>query len=681
MIHSLPALTEQQLDPAFETKAINTIRMLAADAVQQAKSGHPGMPMGMAAAAFTLWTRVMRYSPSNPAWANRDRFVLGAGHGSMLLYALLHLTGYDLSLEELRNFRQWESKTPGHPEYGMTPGVETTTGPLGQGFANGVGMAIAAKWLAAHFNKPGFDVVDHYIYNISGDGCLMEGIASEAASLAGHLQLGNLIYFYDDNSITIEGGTNLAYTEDWAKRFEAYDWHVQKVDGLDTAAVLEAIHAAQADPRPSIIGCRTVIGYGSPHKAGTSGVHGEPLGDEELKLTKENLGWPLEPHFYIPEDVQAFFRQAVERGKQLEADYAKLWEEYAQAYPAEAEQLQLFLSGDLPAGWEDSLPEFPAGKAVATRNAGGKVINSLAKVVKNLMGGSADLAGSTKTMIDNEPSFQPGEYGGRNMHFGVREHGMAGVLNGMAVHGGVIPYGGTFLVFSDYMRGSMRLSALMGVRVIYVLTHDSIGLGEDGPTHQPIEHLAALRVIPNMTVIRPADANETSVAWKLALTNRSGPTVLALTRQNLPVYDRSAEGMGAAAGMERGGYVLYESAKQGVQIVLIASGSEVEIAMDAARQLADEGVGVRVVSLASWEVFGAQSEAYRQEVLPRDVPKLAIEAAATFGWERWVGNDPATGAVLGIDHFGASAPYKDVYNGFGITATHAVAMAKKLLGA
>lgn len=678
-MNSVPALTQQPLDPAFEARAINTIRMLAADGVQQAKSGHPGMPMGMAAAAFALWTRVMRYSPSNPAWPNRDRFVLSAGHGSMLLYALLHLTGFDLPLDELRHFRQWGSMTPGHPEYGHAPGVETTTGPLGQGFANGVGMAIATKWLAAHFNKPGFDVVNHYIYAIAGDGCLMEGVASEAASLAGHLKLGNLIYLYDDNHITIEGGTDLAYTEDWAKRFEAYGWHVQRIDGLDTNAVVEAIVAAQADPRPSIIGCRTVIGYGSPNKAGTSGVHGEALGEDELKLTKEHLGWPLEPRFYIPEEVGTFFRQAVGRGKALEADYAKLMEDYKQAYPAEAAELDLYLSGDLPAGWEEALPVFPAGKPVATRNASGKIINSLAKVVTNLMGGSADLAGSTKTFIDGEPSFQAGHYGGRNMHFGVREHGMAAILNGMALHGGVIPYGGTFLVFSDYMRGGMRLSALMGARVIYVLTHDSIGLGEDGPTHQPIEHVASLRVIPNMTVIRPADANETSAAWKVALTHRSGPTVLALTRQNLPVYDRTAAGMGSAEGLARGGYVLYEEAPNGLQVIFVATGSEVEIAFNAAKQLVAEGIGVRVVNLASWELFEAQDAAYRQQVLPLDVPKLGIEAGVTFGWERWVGNDPAKGAVMGIDRFGASAPYQRVYAEFGLTPEVAVAKAKALI--
>lgn len=677
-MNSAPALTEQPLDPAFEARAINTIRMLAADGVQQAKSGHPGMPMGMAAAAFALWTRVMRYSPTNPDWPNRDRFVLSAGHGSMLLYALLHLTGYDLPLDELRNFRQWDSMTAGHPEYGHAPGIETTTGPLGQGFANGVGMAIAAKWLAARFNKPGYALMDHYIYAIAGDGCLMEGISSEAASLAGHLKLDNLIYLYDDNHITIEGGTDLAYTEDWAKRFEAYGWHVQRIDGMDTEAVVQAIAAAKADPRPSIIGCRSVIGYGSPNKAGTAGVHGEPLGEDELKLTKEELGWPLEPRFYIPDDVLAHFRQAVERGKALEAEYAKLWEGYRKEYPAEAAELQRYLNGELPAGWEEALPVFPADKPVATRNASGTVINALAKTVTNLMGGSADLAGSTKTMISGVPAFQAGEYGGRNMHFGVREHGMAGILNGMALHGGVIPYGGTFLVFSDYMRGSMRLSALMGVPVVYVLTHDSIGLGEDGPTHQPIEHLASLRAIPNMTVIRPADANEVSVAWKIALTN-SGPTVLALTRQNLPVYDRTAEGMGGAEGLARGGYVMYEAAPDGVQVVLIATGSEVEIAFNAAKQLAEEGIGVRVVNLASWELFAAQDAAYRAEVLPPDAPKLAIEAGVTFGWERWVGNDPRKGAVMGIDRFGASAPYKRVYAEFGLTPEAAVAKAKTLI--
>jgi transketolase len=674
-----PSAGAQPQDPAFTEKAINTIRMLSADGVQAAKSGHPGMPMGMAAPAYALWTRHMRYSPTNPGFPNRDRFVLSAGHGSMLLYSLLHLTGFDLPLEDLRNFRQWDSRTPGHPEYHFTPGVETTTGPLGQGFANGIGMALAAEMMAARFNRSGYPIVDHYVYGIAGDGCLMEGISSEAASLAGHLKLGRVIYLYDDNNITIDGRTDIAYTEDWAKRFDAYGWHVQKVDGLDLAALDAAIAAAQADPRPSIIGVRTVIGYGSPKKAGTSHAHGEPLGDDELNATKQNLGWPTEPRFYIPEDVLAHFRQAVPRGQQLEADYAALLADYAQAHPDLAAELEQMRSGELPAGWEQALPVFPAGKPMATRIAGGKVINDLSKVIKSLVGGSADLAASNKTTIEGQPFVQAGDFSGPNIHFGVREHGMGGLLNGMALYGGLRPYGATFLVFTDYMRPTMRLAALMRIPVIYVMTHDSIGLGEDGPTHQPVEHLAALRAIPGLTVIRPADANETSAAWAAALRN-PGPTVLALTRQNLPTYDRAGENLGAAEDVARGGYVFYESAANGLELILISTGSELEIAYAAAKQLAGEGVGVRLVSLPSWELFAAQDAAYQDQVLPQGPARLAIEAATTFGWARWVGNDPARSAVIGIDRFGASAPYQRIYQEFGLTAEHTVARAKALLG-
>jgi len=676
---TIPPL-DKPLALEFETKAANTIRMLAADGVQAANSGHPGMPMGMAAAALTLWTRVMRYNPANPQWLDRDRFVLSAGHGSMLLYTMLHLTGYDLPLEELKRFRQWGSKTPGHPEAGHTAGVETTTGPLGAGFSNGVGMALAERWLAQRFNRPGFEVVNHFTYAIISDGDLMEGVASEAASLAGHLHLGKLIYLYDDNSITIDGKTDVSYTEDWAKRFDGYGWHVQRgVDFNNSAAIYEAITTAQADPRPSIIGLKSIIGFGSPNKAGTSKVHGEALGEDELKATKEHLGWPLEPRFYIPEDVQAYYRQALARGARLEDSHAQLMAAYAAAYPELAAELLRFMRGDLPDGWEEALPVYPPSpKGDATRNTSGKAINALAAVLPNLIGGSADLAASNKTTISGAPFIKPDDFGGPNIHFGVREHGMGGILNGMALHGGVIPYGGTFMVFSDYMRGAIRIAALTGLRVVYVFTHDSIGLGEDGPTHQPIEHLAALRAMPNLTVIRPGDANETSQAWRAALLNTTGPTALALTRQNLPTYDR-ATGLGAAEGLLKGGYVFYEEAPNGLQLVLIGTGSELDIAYTAAKQLASEGVGVRVVSLPSWELFQAQPVEYRTSVLPAGVAKLAVEAATTFGWERWVGNDPQKSAIIGIDHFGASAPFERVYKEFGITAENVVAVAKKLI--
>ena len=670
--------TAQDLDPAFEAKAVNTIRMLAADGVQAANSGHPGMPMGMAQAAFVLWTRYMRYSPKNPAWNNRDRFVLSAGHGSMLLYSLLHLTGFDLPLDELKNFRQWGSKTPGHPEVHHTPGVETTTGPLGQGFANGVGMAIAERWLAENYNRDGFPVVDHYTYAIVSDGDLMEGVASEAASLAGHLKLGKIIYLYDDNSITIDGKTDISYTEDWAKRFDAYGWHVQSIDGMDGAAVAAAIEAAKADPRPSIIGCRTIIGYGSPKKAGTSKSHGEALGKDELAATKANLGWPAEPAFYIPDDVLAYFRQAVDRGAADEAEYNKLFDAYSAAHPETAAELCHLLAGDLPPNWEAAIPSFEAGKAAATRNAGGTVLNALAKVIPNLIGGSADLAASNKTDISGAKDISGDDFTGRNFRFGVREHGMGGILNGMSLHGGVIPYGGTFLTFTDYMRGSMRLAALMGIQVIYVMTHDSIGLGEDGPTHQPIEHVAALRAIPGMTVIRPADANETAEAWRVAISHRNGPVVLALTRQNLATFDRSAPGFGPASDVARGGYVFYANGDN-PDIIFISTGSEVEIAYDAAKRLEAEGKSVRVVSLPSWELFTAQDAAYRAVVLPAGVPNVAVEAGTSFGWERWVGNDPSIGVIIGIDHFGASAPYERIYKEYGLTGEAVAEKARGLL--
>lgn len=666
------------LDATVETQLVNTIRMLAADAVQEAKSGHPGMPMGMAQAAVTLWTRYLRYNPRHPGWFNRDRFVLSAGHGSMLLYALLHLTGYDLSLSDLKQFRQWGSKTPGHPEVGHTPGVETTTGPLGQGFANGVGLALAERWLAERFNRPDFTVIDHYTYAIVSDGDLMEGVASEAASLAGHLRLGKLIYLYDDNRVTIDGYTDLAYSEKWAQRFEAYGWHVQSIDGMDGAAVAAAIEAAHADPRPSIIGCKTIIGYGSPKLGGTPKAHSDAFGEEELAKTRANLGFPEGSRFYVPETVQALAAAFIERGQALESAHADRLAAYGDAYLQEAATLRLLIAGELPEGWQAALPTFKPGAAVATRNTGGDVINALAPVLPNLIGGSADLAASNKNTIKNGGDLKAESFQGRNINFGVREHGMAGILNGMALHGGVIPFGATFFVFTDYMRASMRLAALSQLQVIYILTHDSVGVGEDGPTHQPVEHLAALRAMPNMTVIRPADANEAVQAWRVALENRTGPTALILTRQNLPIYDRAGEGVGAAEGVLRGGYTFYSSSDS-PDIVLVATGSEVAIAYEAAKQLAAAGTRVQVASLPCWELFAAQSAAYRDSVLPPAVPKVAIEAGVSFGWERWIGNDKRKGAIVAIDHFGASAPYQRIYQEFGLTAEAVVARVKHLL--
>jgi transketolase len=642
-------------DSTLDELCVNTIRTLAMDAVQKANSGHPGMPMGMADAAYVLWTQFMRYSPSNPDWPDRDRFVLSAGHGSMLLYSLLHLTGYDLPLEELKQFRQWGSLTPGHPEYGLTPGVETTTGPLGQGFANGVGMAIAEAFLATTFNRPGHEIVNHYTYAICSDGDLMEGISHEAASMAGHMKLGKLIYLYDDNHISIDGSTDLAFTEDRMKRFEAYHWHTQQIDGHDRAAVAEAIKAAQAvTDKPSIIACRTTIGFGSPNKANTAKAHGEALGPEEVKLTKKAFGWDPDKEFYIPDEALAHFRKAVERGAQWEAEWKNRLEAYAQAYPTEVEQFRQALSAD--------------AKGMATRAASGQVLNALAPVIPTLIGGSADLAPSNNTFLKGYPVFANESFAGRNFHFGVREHGMAAALNGMAVHGGVIPYGGTFLIFSDYCRPAIRLAALSHFSTIFVFTHDSVGLGEDGPTHEPVEHLAALRAIPNLTVIRPADANETSYAWKVALEKREGPVLLALTRQNLPVYDRSK--MGDAAGLAKGAYVLLDAARVYPDVILMATGSEVQFAVEAHARLAEQGIAARVVSMPSWELFEQQSDEYRDSVLPPTIKaRVAIEAAVPFGWERWVG---AFGSVIGLDHYGASAPYKTIYQHFGFTTDNVV---------
>jgi len=668
------ALSPSQLDQL----CINTIRFLAVDAVQKANSGHPGMPMGAAPMAYVLWTRHLKHNPADPAWPNRDRFVLSAGHGSMLLYSLLHLTGYNMPLAELQQFRQWGSKTPGHPEHWLVPGIETTTGPLGQGFGNGVGMAIAQKYLAAHFNRPGHEIVDYKIYAIAGDGCLMEGVSSEAASLAGHLQLDNLIYFYDDNHISIEGDTKLAFTEDRAKRFEAYGWFVQKLeDGNDLEAIDAAIRAAQAERgRPSIIMIRTHIGYGSPNKHDTGEAHGSPLGEEEVKLTKENLGWPLEPAFLVPEDVRAHFRLSLEKGAKAQAEWQAKLAAYRQAFPELAAEWDRYTRGELTPGWQAKIPTFShTEKPMATRQASGKVLNAISPVLPTLLGGSADLAPSTNTLIKGEKDFEAGHYGGRNFHFGVREHGMGAILNGMALSG-LIPYGATFFVFSDYLRPSLRLSALMGVHAIYVFTHDSVFLGEDGPTHQPIEHLAACRAIPNLCTIRPADANETAVAWRVALEHKGGPVALMLTRQALPIIDRAK--YAAAEGLEKGAYVLADAKGRPAELMLLATGSEVAPSLEAYEKLSGEGIATRLVSMPSWELFQRQPQSYRDEVLPpRVTARLAVEAAVSFGWERYVG---LQGAVHGIDRFGESAPYKVIAEKLGFSGAHIAEHAHKLLG-
>ena len=662
----------------LDKQCINTIRFLAVDAVEKADSGHPGAPMGTATIAYTLWDRFLRFNPRNPEWPERDRFILSAGHASMLLYALLHLTGYDVSLEDLKQFRQWESKTPGHPEYGCAPGVEVTTGPLGQGFANGVGMAVAEHWLACRFNQPGHEVVNHHIYALCSDGDLEEGISSEAASFAGTMGLGKLIYFYDDNNISIEGDTDITFRENVAARFEAYGWQVLgPIDGFDMVAIEAAIKAAQADTlRPSLIVCRTIIGYGSPQQ-GTGKVHGEPLGEDGVRAAKETLGWPQEPTFYVPDEVLAHMRKAIDRGEAAEKEWRARMEAYARAYPELAAQLEAQRRGDLPPGWDQGLDGlFPPGTApVATRSASSKVLNALAEHVHALMGGSADLAPSTKTLIDGAGDFGPEDHSGRNMHFGVREHGMGSIANGMARHGGVIPYTATFLIFSDYMRPPMRLAAMMGAHVIYVFTHDSIGLGEDGPTHQPIEQLMSLRAVPNLTVIRPADATETVEAWKAALGRRDGPTALVFTRHNVPVLDRTK--YAGADGARRGGYVLWQASGGEPDAILIGTGSEVHIALEAGERLAADGVNARVVSLPSWELFDAEPADYRESVLPAAVrARVSVEAGAKIGWEHYLGLE---GIAIGTDHFGASAPYKTIYEHFGITAAAVVEAAKGLL--
>jgi transketolase len=669
--------TENSFDSEKDLLAINTIRMLSAEAVQQANSGHPGLPMGAAPMAYVLWTRFLKHNPANPKWFDRDRFVLSAGHGSMLLYSLLYLTGYDLSLDDLKNFRQWGSKTPGHPEYGHTPGVETTTGPLGQGLANAVGLAMAETFLAARYNQPGFPIVDHYTYALVSDGDLMEGVSHEAASLAGHLKLGKLICLYDDNHISIEGSTDIAFTEDRLKRFEAYEWHVQQVeDGNDLEAIARAVQAARDErQRPSLIAVRTLIGWGSPNKQNKASAHGEPLGVEELGLTKANLCWPAEPAFCLPEPALATFRRAVDQGEKMEKEWSSLARSYEQLFPGPALEFKQVLRGELPKGWDADIPSFPADpKGAATRNVSGTVLNALAARLPQLIGGSADLAPSTKTLIAGSRDFTDGQFDQRNIRFGVREHGMGSILNGMALHGGVLPYGATFLIFSDYMRPPMRLAAMMGLKVIYVFTHDSIGLGEDGPTHQPIEQLAGLRSVPRLTVIRPADANETAEAWRQAI-RLEGPVALILTRQNVPTVDRTR--MNPASGLARGGYVVNRLDGKKPEVILIGTGSELSLALEAAAQLEAQGKTVQVVSLPSWELFERQPQSYREEVLPPAVrARVSIEAGSPLGWERYVGD---RGRIIGLDHFGASAPYKILYQQFGITVERIVEEALKAI--
>ncbi|HEX8458174.1 MAG TPA: transketolase [Pyrinomonadaceae bacterium] len=670
-------------DAELDQLCVNTIRALSLDAVQRAESGHPGLPLGAAPMAYVLWTHFLRHNPQNPKWQNRDRFLLSAGHGSMLVYSLLHLTGYDLPLEELKRFRQWGSKTAGHPENVLTPGVEITTGPLGQGFANGVGMAMGAAHLAARFNREGLPLVDHYVYAIVSDGDLMEGVASEAASLAGHLKLGKLIYLYDDNRVTIEGFTSLAFTEDVPARFRSYGWHTATVeDGNDLDAIERAIREAQAETtRPSLISVKTVIGYGMP-AAGTRKAHSDAPGAEAVRETKRALGWPEDAEFHIPDAAREHFRTAIERGARAEAEWNALVARYAETHAEAGRAWRDLMTNELPAGWEEKLPEFADAKPMATRVASGEVINALAGVLPALIGGSADLGVSNNTDIKEGGSFQPGSYDGRILHFGVREHAMGAALTGMSLNGGLIPYGGTFLTFSDYMKPAIRLAALSEVQVVYVFTHDSVGLGEDGPTHQPVEHLAGLRAIPNLYVIRPADPHETREAWRIAIERRHAPTALILTRQKVPVIDRSI--YNSATGARRGAYVLAEATdREGhrsttPRLIIIATGSEVALALAAREELQSAGTSVRVVSMPCCELFDEQEASYREEVLPRAVTaRLAVEAGASLGWARYTG---LAGDSLCLDRFGASAPGDTALNNLGFNVENVVARARALLG-
>ena len=654
----------------LDQRSANAIRVLTLDAVQKAKSGHPGLPLGMADLAYVLWTRFLHHNPIDPHWFNRDRFVLSAGHGSMLLYSLLHLTGYDLPLDQLKLFRQWDSITPGHPEHGVTPGVETTTGPLGQGLANAVGMAIAEEWLGARYNRPGFDVVSHYTYVIVSDGDLEEGISHEAASLAGHLGLGKLIYFYDDNHISIDGPTSLSYSDDVEKRFEGYHWHVQRVDASDIDDFIAAIEAAQAvTDQPSIIICKTIIGYGMPNLQGTQKAHSDAPGDEEVKLAKENLGWPSDKFFYVPDDIYANYHKAIDRGKQAQDEWNDLYARYAAANPDAAAELQMIIDGKLPDGWEAALDKlsFPADKPLATRAASGSAIDALIPVLPMLLGGSADLTPSNNTKPKGSEDFSRDNHGARYLRYGIREHAMCSIMNGLSLHG-IIPYGGTFLTFSDYAKNAVRLAALADRQVVFVFTHDSIGLGEDGPTHQPVEHFPGLRAIPGLNFIRPADATETEEAWRVAINDRDDPTILALSRQALPILDRTK--FAPASGLQKGAYVLSDPIDGNPQVILLATGSEVQLIVEAQKQLAERGVRARLVSFPSWNLFEAQPREYRDSVLPPAITaRVSIEAAVTMGWERFVGDK---GAMIGVNRFGGSAPYKDVLTHYGITAEKVV---------
>jgi transketolase len=685
MLNSIP-------DKQLEKLCINTIRMLSADAVQHANSGHPGMPMGAAAMAYTLWTRFLKYNPANPQWFDRDRFVLSAGHGSMLLYSLLHLTGYDLPMEQIQHFRKWGSQTPGHPERGRTPGVEVSTGPLGQGFGNGVGMAIAESWLRARYNRPGHDIVDHYTYAICGDGDLMEGITQEAASLAGHLQLGKLIYLYDQNHISLAGATGLDFTEDVAARFEAYGWHTRAVkQGNDTEDIASAIQEAQGETRrPSLILVHTHIGYGSPNKQDNFSAHGNPLGEEELKATKKALGWPTTDLFYLPPDAVEYFRRALGTGAAAEAEWKARFAAYQKAFPTEAAELDRIISGKLPEGWQADLPKWtPADKPIATRAAGGAALNALAKHLPNIVGGSADLNPSTDTAMKGFGDFQPAEsegpgtlgavggewgYAGRNVAFGVREHAMGAAVNGMAAHGGVLPFSATFFVFSDYMKPAIRLGALSRLKTVYVFTHDSVGVGEDGPTHEPVEQLAGVRAIPELTVIRPADPNETVEAWTFAV-EHDGPTLLVLTRQAVAHLDRSNA---RSPGVAKGAYILSEADGGAPDVILIGTGSEVQLCAKAQEKLKSYGVKARVVSMPSWSLFEAQDPSYREGVLPKSIRKrVTVEAASPLGWRQWAGDE---GAIIGLNRYGASAPGDEIFKHLGFTVEHVTAEALRLLG-